>query len=1169
MSYVTFYTATNYGGEAVQYNEGVTVDFARDDKYNDKFQSCRIPSGLWVNAFQNNDASGTDTGIHQELHGDQTDLSFMGGLSNFQVLSDAFGYAIDVKLVCGGDLANTPANSYQMDFIPYEVTGVQCINGNDYIQCPIPKLDPPNSEIVCQVSVKELAWPGANVANGSIYFQYDPSSGIISYSDKGGYPANMTITQDVNGKSATWELSNGGNGHTYKFFASEHPISIHDAIKNCATVDTESLSTIKSYLVTIGSKQEWDFLEKELSDSKVYYRTWLSGTDPGLKGNWVYSTGPQLNQPLFNTFTGQCFGYCAFQTSEPSLTIGEEYLYARERFPWSFNNAMSNNTREPVSYYICEQEPLEEIFASSVGTVGGLVIINNLKSFNIESLNISFFNPTNNISKSCDNITSINSTNVSVTCQVPPLAGIHNIIVRDGNGTKSTQYGWQPFPPFVKAVYPSRDLSGLVTLIGENFGDNSSDVLVAVTRSKIPCKVIMFSTNQIICQLSAPIPSTLKFLPLTVQVAGVYTETYKPNIYCIDKFYSSIRFTGTYETVKKIMNDSIKMEATPIPPYLGVIDSMELYECIKDTIYLVKDTPFYLWLGVNFDKYTNSFMINDGPKNGNVTQVYFERIENAKTSTSTPIYYHLDTKQLNNPRISVESVVSPLIAFGGGLPPVITNTTYLQDNSSTTLTVTGLNFGRDASYVLTTIQGVQCINPKFTEDLLYNKFTCSLSAATLNYTSTTQVEIKYNVTVQVAELVGSIVLVHYKFKECPNNCSGHGVCDKYYGTCRCEPGYDLTLDCANSTKQQAFITNVQEGRGVSELASPQQPTPPPTPAPTPLNKDKEQGVNFTTGINYLREVNHEGRVVKFVNLDNMSWINQVSTNGSVFIGHLDNDSVKMIVKVHQFDVPGMITFAGEDIPMAPFSIKYHIKIVNWTWQSPLNTLQVIFLSYPNAVVTDKCGRKQVKVEASDPGDQVLWTKVQVGRSLLNCKIASRMIVDGDTLPSRVSLLSENDELQDQIKKEGGGTAGFNILTAFHIPHFRSVEIDPAYNALLLGEDDKFNLGDDIECDSFAKWKIIAIVVCGSFILVTLTIALVFITKKRLQVTFSKNLNRNRTTPKITSPRIVSSINQQQQQPPEIVIINHNNNTIPLSPIQKKINDWVNSQTSPPPDNLNK
>ncbi|EGG16951.1 hypothetical protein DFA_07932 [Cavenderia fasciculata] len=179
----------------------------------------------------------------------------------------------------------------------------------------------------------------------------------------------------------------------------------------------------------------------------------------------------------------QIKGYCPFNAGEPSLTpVGEHYIYMSGP-PWSFKTSDDHN----VAYSVCELEPISEVYVPSIGTDGGSITINNLSQFNISTINITFYNPSKQLSKSCQ-ITQTNET--SVTCIVPRLSGFHNVIVQDASGTSSTHYAWQPYPPFIKAVYPSFEANGLVILIGDNFGDDTNNrVSVHVSTSNIPCNI--------------------------------------------------------------------------------------------------------------------------------------------------------------------------------------------------------------------------------------------------------------------------------------------------------------------------------------------------------------------------------------------------------------------------------------------------------------------------------------------------------------------------------------------------------------------------------------------------------------------------------------------------------------------------------------------------------
>ncbi|EGG17014.1 hypothetical protein DFA_07995 [Cavenderia fasciculata] len=159
-------------------------------------------------------------------------------------------------------------------------------------------------------------------------------------------------------------------------------------------------------------------------------------------------------------------------------------------------------------------------------------------------------------------------------------------------------------------------------------------------------------------------------------------------------------------------------------------------------------------------------------------------------------------------------------------------------------------------------------------------------------------------------------------------------------------------------------------------------------------------------------------------MDSVSWtqVNQTqdnltSFNESIFHGTINNQSTKIQIKIGQFYNTTINTFASEDMQMPSNSLKYTITIVDWVWSSPYNTLQVIFHTRSDSVEYDECGVMKTGSDAS-PGHQIIWTRIQVGRTLLNCKIASRMILDNSTtMPSKVTVLAD-DTFSQQINNQG-------------------------------------------------------------------------------------------------------------------------------------------------------
>ncbi|EGG24742.1 hypothetical protein DFA_02986 [Cavenderia fasciculata] len=745
-----------------------------------------------------------------------------------------------------------------------------------------------------------------------------------------------------------WPTSEGGNGHTYKGLFLATP-SITEAIRLC---EGSKSSTFKSYLVTIESKQEWDFIKTNLSTT-----AWVSGKDIRGIGNYTYSSGPGTNQPLFNMYTGQCWGYCPFDAGEPSLTLAakDQYIYIR-RPTWNFNN--DNGYNDQVYAALCEIQPISEY-----------------------------------------------------------LLMFQHLIFH----------------------------------------------------------VILCLHHQIrfFCQLETSLNTTTKLLPISISVDDVYTQTYKPYILCDKQFHSTILFGGEYETVNQVMIDKVKMGATPNAPYIGAIESEEMYQCFSQSLNIKDYHEFRFWQGVSYNSSDNSFTRNNGPLKGTPSPLYY----NDDTSNVTPsnnILYNINDRTVSS-KIENVNYCAPLITFHFSDAPMIDNITSIIPGQASQVTINGNHFGKDSSYVLISIQGSQCKSPMFIENN-YQQISCSLGrvepySTDLNYT------VKIGVGGMLTTKVVSLA------KECLNNCSSHGILHTTFGSCKCNSGHEPLLDCSELVNRSQLLNTTVWDNGMSLLSTDQ--------------TISGVIVNFTTGIQFIREINHDKSVIKTLSIDNLVWTQEEEKTSS---GELD-------------------------IQVSPNSIKCTVKIINWVWSSPINTLQVIFHTQSDSVEFDKCGKLKVRSDISR-GDQIIWTRVQVGRTLLNCKIASRMVIDNSTIiPSKVTLLTNDDPVAQQIWK----SRKFNLLTTFHIPRFsQSVELDPVFNALILGDDS--NLPYECTEETSDQWTfIIVAVVLSAALLSIIVVVLVIVFIKRPPTNRPPNREAPIEMDIITSTEDINTYQQQQQQ----------------------------------------
>ncbi|EFA83649.1 SH3 domain-containing protein [Heterostelium album PN500] len=111
-----------------------------------------------------------------------------------QAVDNSFKFSIDIRFK--HTIAGKPENDYTLAIKPLHFENSVITSGGDYLGVQIPQLNPPDSLIVSQISVREVPWPHQIVANGSVYFKYNPTTEDITFTKTEGFPVNMDIEKD-------------------------------------------------------------------------------------------------------------------------------------------------------------------------------------------------------------------------------------------------------------------------------------------------------------------------------------------------------------------------------------------------------------------------------------------------------------------------------------------------------------------------------------------------------------------------------------------------------------------------------------------------------------------------------------------------------------------------------------------------------------------------------------------------------------------------------------------------------------------------------------------------------------------------------------------------------------------------------------------------------------
>ncbi|WP_137939361.1 beta/gamma crystallin domain-containing protein [Chitinivorax sp. B] len=177
-----FYGLKHFEGAPTCYAVGTEITFSAGDQLNDYYKSVRVGLNAKVVAWQHNNG----TGIYREWVGDQPDITDIGGLSKFKVMSHTT-LAIAVRF---DDKTSTQPGLHHLLVQSFQVGEASSSTGDPAFKL-VGFMPPDGPPVTTAVSVRNSI-TGVYVATGSIYFRWNNETKQVDVAEDNNFPSNMS-----------------------------------------------------------------------------------------------------------------------------------------------------------------------------------------------------------------------------------------------------------------------------------------------------------------------------------------------------------------------------------------------------------------------------------------------------------------------------------------------------------------------------------------------------------------------------------------------------------------------------------------------------------------------------------------------------------------------------------------------------------------------------------------------------------------------------------------------------------------------------------------------------------------------------------------------------------------------------------------------------------------
>ncbi|KAM9987400.1 hypothetical protein ACTFIZ_005395 [Dictyostelium cf. discoideum] len=275
----------------------------------------------------------------------------------------------------------------------------------------------------------------------------------------------------------------------------------------------------------------------------------------------------------------------------------------------------------------------------------------------------------------------------------------------------------------------------------------------------------------------------------------------------------------------------------------------------------------------------------------------------------------------------------------------------------------------------------------------------------------------------------SIVYNYYQAnKQCPSNCSNHGICNNQTGECKCSSlykGFDCSILIDNGNGEgPPTNSTVNENTGGTDLSN--------------------QDIQFKIYFKSLVEVDFNGNpIIEYKLLDNWKSIKTNDKFKYKLTQKLNNTQCEIISNIEEIQkIDGkQFTFANLNFTLDQGSIKFSLNIVNYTYQNNLNTLRLDLISSVEQQINYKhneCNEKETSIDTNNNNNNnnlssFNYIKISKNNKILSGRFINKVVSDG-----KVTFLSTT------IKNDSN-----SIIVSLNLPHCTNeCIIDPDFSLLV-------------------------------------------------------------------------------------------------------------------------